>query len=113
MLVPVAGIVDVLDNYAFIRTSGYLSGPERRLRLAVAGPQVRPAPRRRGHRRRARSRARASSNRQKFNALVRLDTVNGLDPEQAKNRPEFTKLTPLYPHERLRLETEPHSSPPA
>ena len=46
--------------------------------------------------------------RQKFNALVRLDSVNGLDPEQARNRPEFTKLTPLYPNERLRLETESH-----
>ena len=46
-------------------------------------------------------------NRQKFNPLVRVDTVNGLDPEAAKRRPEFTKLTPLYPNERLRLETEP------
>jgi transcription termination factor Rho len=40
--------------------------------------------------------------------LVRLDTVNGMDPEVAKRRPEFTKLTPLYPQDRLRLETEPN-----
>ena len=46
--------------------------------------------------------------REKYNPLVRLDTVNGRDPEQGKNRVEFTKLTPLYPQERLRLETEPH-----
>jgi transcription termination factor Rho len=46
--------------------------------------------------------------REKFSPLVRLDTVNGLDPEMARNRVEFTKLTPLYPQERLRLETEPH-----
>jgi transcription termination factor Rho len=46
--------------------------------------------------------------REKYNPLVRLDTVNGGDPDQAKNRVEFTKLTPLYPQERLRLETEPH-----
>ena len=46
--------------------------------------------------------------REKYNPLVRLDTVNGRDPEAAKNRVEFTKLTPLYPQSRLRLETEPH-----
>jgi transcription termination factor Rho len=39
---------------------------------------------------------------------VRLDTINGVDPEEARARPEFAKLTPLYPQERLRLETEPH-----
>jgi transcription termination factor Rho len=46
--------------------------------------------------------------REKFNPLVRLDTVNGRDPDEAKNRVDFNKLTPLYPQERLRLETEPH-----
>ena len=45
--------------------------------------------------------------RQKFNPLVRLDTVNGGPVEEAKNRPDFTKLTPLYPNQRLRLETTP------
>jgi transcription termination factor Rho len=51
---------------------------------------------------------REGERRDKYNALVRLDTVNGMDPEQAKVRPEFMKLTPLYPQDRLRLETEPH-----
>src|SRR5690606_3499925 len=46
--------------------------------------------------------------RQKFNPLVSDDTINRLKPDKAKNRPEFHKLTPLYPNERLRLETEPH-----
>jgi len=46
--------------------------------------------------------------RDKHNPLVRLDTINGMDPEEARRRPEFYKLTPLYPQERLRLETEPH-----
>ena len=46
--------------------------------------------------------------RDKYNPLVRLDTINGMDPEEARRRPEFYKLTPLYPQERLRLETEPH-----
>jgi transcription termination factor Rho len=44
----------------------------------------------------------------KYNALVRLDTVNGTEPDASKPRPEFHKLTPLYPQDRLRLETEPH-----
>ena len=47
--------------------------------------------------------------KEKFNPLVRIDTINGADPEQAKNRPEFGKLTPLYPQERLKLETTPTS----
>src|SRR6185437_3929022 len=42
----------------------------------------------------------------KFNALVRLDSINGLAPDQVSQRPDFNKLTPLYPQERLRLETE-------
>jgi transcription termination factor Rho len=46
--------------------------------------------------------------RDKYNPLVRLDTINGMDPEEARRRPEFYKLTPLYPQERLRLETEAH-----
>ncbi len=46
--------------------------------------------------------------RDKYNAMVRLDTVNGLEPDEARKRPEFTKLTPLYPNDRLRLETEPN-----
>jgi transcription termination factor Rho len=46
--------------------------------------------------------------RERYNPLVRLDTINGMDPEEARRRPEFYKLTPLYPQERLRLETEPH-----
>ena len=50
--------------------------------------------------------------REKYNPLVRLDTINGADPELSKGRVEFTKLTPLYPQERLRLETEPHIRSP-
>jgi transcription termination factor Rho len=107
VLVPVAGILDVLDSYAFIRTSGYLSGPND---VYVSLSQVRKNGLRRGDAVTGAVRAprEGEQQRQKFNALVRLDSVNGLDPEQARNRPEFTKLTPLYPNERLRLETEPH-----
>ncbi len=109
VLVPVAGIVDVLDSYAFIRTSGYLSGPND---VYVSLSQIRKSGLRRGDAVTGAVRAardgESASTRQKFNALVRLDSVNGQDPELAKDRPEFTKLTPLYPNDRLRLETESH-----
>ena len=107
VLVPVAGILDVLDSYAFIRTSGYLSGPND---IYVSLSQVRKNGLRRGDAVTGVVRAPrdGEQQRQKFNALVRLDSVNGLEPEAARNRPEFTKLTPLYPNERLRLETESH-----
>jgi transcription termination factor Rho len=104
VLLPVAGILDVLDNYAFVRTSGYLTGPND---VYVSLSQVRRHGLRRGDAITGAVRQpREGERKDKYNALVRLDTVNGLDPEQARNRPEFTKLTPLYPQERLRLETE-------
>jgi transcription termination factor Rho len=107
VLLPVAGILDVLDNYAFVRTSGYLSGPND---VYVSLSLVRKYWLRRGDAitgavRQPRD---GEQQRQKFNPLVRVDSINGLDVEQAKARPEFTKLTPLYPNERLRLETEQH-----
>jgi transcription termination factor Rho len=106
VLVPVGGIVDILDNYAFIRTGGYLSGPDD---VYVSLSQVRRNGLRKGDAVTGAVRQpREGERREKFNALVRLDTVNGVDPEEAKNRPDFAKLIPLYPQDRLRLETEPH-----
>ncbi|WP_402467409.1 transcription termination factor Rho [Isoptericola aurantiacus] len=115
VLVPVAGILDILDNYAFVRTSGYLPGPKD---VYVSLNQVRKSGLRRGDAvtgaiRQPRegeeppggnSSGSGKNVRNKFSALVRLDTVNGMAPEQARERAEFTKLTPLYPQERLRLE---------
>ena len=102
VLVTVSGILDVLDNYAFVRTTGYLPGPNdayvslslvRRYGLRkgdlVTGSLRQP---------------KDGERREKFNPLVQLETVNGSEPENARNRPEFAKLTPLYPQERLRLE---------
>ena len=106
VLIPIAGILDILDNYAFVRTSGYLPGPND---VYVSMSQIRKYGLRKGDVVTGAVRQpREGERREKFNALVRLDTVNGMDPEQARNRPEFSKLTPLYPQERLRLETEPH-----
>ncbi|MHC1559287.1 transcription termination factor Rho [Actinomycetospora sp. C-140] len=107
VLIPVAGILDVLDNYAFVRTSGYASGPND---VYVSMSLVRKHGLRRGDAvtGQVRQQREGEQNRQKFNPLVRIDSINGLDPEQARKRPEFTKLTPLYPNERLRLETDSH-----
>ncbi|WP_018502317.1 transcription termination factor Rho [Parafrankia discariae] len=107
VLVPVAGILDVLDNYAFVRTSGYLTGPTD---VYVSLAQVRRNGLRRGDAITGVVRApqEGEQRRDKYNALVRLDTINGMEPEEARGRPEFHKLTPLYPQDRLRLETEPH-----
>ncbi|AZG44763.1 transcription termination factor Rho [Gordonia insulae] len=105
---PVAGILDVLDNYAFVRTSGYLAGPND---VYVSMNMVRKNGLRRGDAItgavKVPREGEQPNQRQKFNPLVRLDTVNGTDIETAKRRPEFSKLTPLYPNQRLRLETTP------
>ncbi|WP_068262559.1 transcription termination factor Rho [Janibacter limosus] len=115
VLVPVAGILDVLDNYAFVRTSGYLPGStdvyvplnmvkRNGLRKgdAVTG-QVKAA--REGEEPQQQT-INTKGQRGKFNSLAKLETVNGMSAEDAKRRVEFGKLTPLYPQDRLRLETE-------
>ncbi|WP_416564882.1 transcription termination factor Rho [Nocardia testacea] len=107
VLQPVAGILDVLDNYAFVRTSGYLAGPND---VYVSMNLVRKNGLRRGDAITGAVRAprdgEQSNQRQKFDPLVRLDTVNGAEIDSAKRRPDFNKLTPLYPNQRLRLETQ-------
>jgi transcription termination factor Rho len=108
VLVPVAGILDVLDNYAFVRTSGYLPGPND---VYVSLSQVKKYSLRKGDAvvgAIRQPREGADQSRQKFNAIVRIDSINGLTQEQANERVEFGKLTPLYPQSRLRLETEPN-----
>jgi transcription termination factor Rho len=107
VLIPIAGILDVLDNYAFVRTSGYLPGTSvvyvslgqvKKYNLrkgdAVVGAIKQP-------------REGEQSSRQKYNALVKVDSINGLSVDDAATRVEFGKLTPLYPQDRLRLETAP------
>ncbi len=108
-LTPVGGIVDILDNYAFIRTTGYLPGKSDvyvsmnqikkyglRKGDAITGTVRPPRPGERGQ-------------RQKFNALAGVDKVNGQSPDDARHRPAFGDLTPLYPQHRLHLETEPRN----
>jgi transcription termination factor Rho len=107
VLLPVAGILDVLDNYAFVRTSGYLPGPGD---VYVSLSMVRKHGLRKGDAVTGQVRQpREGERREKFNPLVRVDSINGMDIEAAKQRVEFGKLTPLYPQERLRLETDPEN----
>ncbi|MHA7153556.1 transcription termination factor Rho [Arthrobacter sp. TMN-50] len=108
VLLPVAGILDVLENYAFVRTSGYLPGPND---VYVSLAQVKKHNLRKGDAvvgaiRAPRDGENQNNTRQKFNALIRVTSVNGKPAEELKDRVEFAKLVPLYPTERLRLETE-------
>ena len=128
VLLPVAGILDASDpNHAYLRTSGYLPGPKD---VYVTAAQVkdnglRPGDAITGWVREGgesshshmggQGRANRRQNRAgrvKYNPLVSVETVNGMDPERARRRPEFVKLTPLYPQEQLRLETTPKALTP-
>ncbi len=106
VLLPVGGLLDILENYAFIRTGGYLASPND---VYVSLQQVRRYGLRKGDVITGSVRQPHEGERkEKFNALARVETVNGADPESSKARIEFAKLVPLYPQERLRLETEPN-----
>jgi len=107
VLIPIAGILDVLDNYAFVRTTGYLPGTSD---VYVSLGQVKKYHLRKGDAvvgAIKQPRENEQSGRQKYNALVKVDSINGLSVDDAAERTEFGKLTPLYPQERLRLETAP------
>jgi transcription termination factor Rho len=104
VLLPVAGIIDLLENYAFVRTSGYLPGPND---VYVSMGLVRKFGLRKGDAVTGSIRQpKEGEQRQKFNPLVRVETINGLATEESAKRLDFSKLTPLYPQERLRLETD-------
>jgi transcription termination factor Rho len=135
--VPISGIFDAAENHGFIRTSGYLPEPDdiyvsaaqiKRYGLRpgdeiIGAAQANdesddPGGRGSGSQHSGKSRSgggnqrgggdRQSGRRGRYRPLSRVDTVNGVDPEEARRRPDFYKLTPLFPQERLRLETEPH-----
>ncbi len=104
VLVPAAGILDVLDNYAFVRTSGYLPGTDD---VYLSLSMVRKFGLRRGDAVVGQVRQpREGERKEKFNPMVRIDSVNGTDPEAARERLEFETFTPVHPTERLRLETD-------
>jgi transcription termination factor Rho len=107
VLIPIAGILDVLDNYAFVRTTGYLPGPSD---VYVSLGQVKKYHLRKGDAvvgSIKQPRDGEQQSRQKYNALVTVESINGQTTDEAAARVDFNDLTPLYPNERLRLETEP------
>jgi transcription termination factor Rho len=132
-LVSVAGILDIRDNNAYVRTTGYLPGASD---IYVSMNMVRKNGLRKGdaitglvrapkdgedqHQEQqhhqgggGRNRRGRNNNQQgKYAPLLQVDTVNGLTPDRARQRVDFTKLTPLYPDERLRLETGPKAIAP-
>ena len=106
VLVPARGILDVLDNYAFVRTNGYLPGSDD---AYVSLSMVKKLGLRKGDLVTGVIRTpREGERKEKFNPMVRIDTVNGGDLDGIRQRPDFAKLTPLYPQERLKLETTPN-----
>ncbi|MGO1834109.1 MAG: transcription termination factor Rho [Actinomycetaceae bacterium] len=120
VLLPVAGIVDILDQYAFVRTSGYLPGPSdvyvtlnqvKKFGLR-RGDAVTGSIRQPGEDGQGTATVGKGGRRQKFNPLVHLETINGTTVEKARQRKEFGKLTPLYPQDQLRLETSPKAITP-
>ena len=131
VLLPVAGILDMSDNNrAYLRTSGYLAGPKDVYVSAqqIKNNKLRPGDaivgwvrennnendnqNNNGRYNRRNNRGHHNNNRPKFNPLVSIDSINGMEVERAQQRPEFSKLTPLYPQEQLRLETTPKALTP-
>jgi transcription termination factor Rho len=97
------GLLDVLpEGYGFMRTSGYLPGPQD---IYVSLSQVRRFMLRKGDT--VTGKVRQPKDNEKYFALLQIESVNGMDPEPAKQRPNFEKLTPLFPNERVRLEHSP------
>ena len=101
---PAAGILDIVDNRAFVRTDGYLPGPDD---VRVPWRLVREHGLRRGDA--ITGGASPAGPRDKLASLDRVDTVNGQHPRHSPKRPVFSELVPLHPDERMRLETEPHA----
>ncbi len=104
ILVPAAGILDVLDNCAFVRTSGYLPGTED---VYLSLSMVRKYHLRRGDAVVGQVRQpREGERREKFNPMVRIDSINGTEAEGAKDRVDFFDAVPVHPHQRLRMTTD-------
>jgi transcription termination factor Rho len=100
------GTLDILpDGFGFLRTSGYTQGDDD---VYVSLSQIRRFALRRGDS--IQGQVREPKDNEKYNALLKIDSVNEMDPEEARKRPFFEQLTPLFPEERLRLETEDHDT---
>ncbi|MDE2481968.1 MAG: transcription termination factor Rho, partial [bacterium] len=95
-----SGILDVLpEGYGFLRRLGYVIGPED---IYVSQSQIRRFELRRGDL--VEGQTRRPKEGEKYFGLIRVDKVNGFDPEQIKGRAVFEKGTPIFPEERFKLE---------
>jgi len=103
--VAVNGLLDIVDDRAWLRADGYLPGPDD---IAVPTTQVRSLGLRRGDHIVGTAQLAAGDGRHRRAAALKIDALNGIDPDESRRRPDFYKLTALYPQERLRLETESH-----
>ncbi|MCI6574536.1 MAG: transcription termination factor Rho [Arcanobacterium sp.] len=108
VLLPVAGILDISGTNSYLRTGGYLPGKSD---AYVSSQIIKKYGLRRGDaivgavRSLADSPNRRGQRQHKYNPLVEITAINGLSPEESLQRPDFNKLTPLYPQEMLRVET--------
>ena len=103
-MVEVKGMLDLRDEgYGFVRCDGYLPSTKD---VYVSISQARRFALRKGDF--VEGACRPASNNEKYPALLRIDTVSGLEPEAARNRPRFEDLTPLFPDSRLHLEMQDH-----
>src|SRR5918995_51914 len=102
------GILDVLpDGFGFVRTNGY---SQSKGDVYVSTSQIKRFNLRRGDY--IVGQIRPAREGEKYPAMVRIETVNGQEPQKGRWRPNFDDLTPLYPLERLRLEWKPNDIAP-
>ncbi|HEX5266418.1 MAG TPA: transcription termination factor Rho, partial [Acidimicrobiales bacterium] len=98
--IPVAGLLDLRDEgFGFLRAGGYLPSTRD---VYVSISQVRRFALRKGDYVEGASRPAASN--EKYPALLRIDSVSGMTPDEARARPRFEDLTPLFPDQKLNLE---------
>jgi transcription termination factor Rho len=103
-----SGVLDVLpDGFGFVRTSGY---SQSKGDVYVSTSQIKRFNLRRGDY--IVGQIRPARDGEKYPAMVRIETVNGKEPQKGRWRPNFDDLTPLYPMERLRLEWKPNDIAP-
>ncbi len=98
------GVLDIIeDGFGFLRGERYLPGSDD---VYVSQSQIRRFGLRPGDR--IAGVIRPPKDNEKYHSLLRVESVNGIDPESARRRPNFDHLTPIFPHERIDLETQPH-----
>jgi transcription termination factor Rho len=98
------GVLDIIeDGFGFLRGERYLPGPDD---IYVSQSQIRRFGLRTGDK--ISGQIRPPKESEKFHSLLRVEAVNGVDPEVARRRPNFDTLTPIFPLELIDLETQPH-----